>query len=718
MNESQPINALSTLREWYRDDPINTSESDVLHREVFVRNIADEIMGWHYDRSLVIALYGRWGSGKSSIKNLLLQELKNRGAKQPEPVDFNPWQWESGKLAEAFFREVSKGIRKADLTENGEKTAARFAMLGTVAMLAVTTGYAVSTIDSSQTQAGLTNIGLIFRFGREILTAIREGMSAEAEFRRKSLPEMKAMLATHLRKMPKQVFIVMDDIDRLADEEIRLLFQLIKAQTDYPNLIFLLLCDREVVADALGKGTSDDGDRYLRKIVHAGYNVPYTGEWLIEKELRIGLNALLTAYQAYVDFDSKIFEKLLSAGCRAYFENLRDVKRFLAGLDFHFHTMTVDGALEVNPVDSFVVELLRQFEPDVYSYLPRVRYMLTGEPFSPILEHEVSDRKRAYDNMMTKARDPIVGEILEIAFPRLSQVKNEQESVINGREDEERRSLRVCNHMVFDRYFTANIPSGQVAESALRRIIGLAADRKALETVFLKAINDDNIWVLLDQLRFYRREIAGNAPVSFVTVLFDIDPDLPEIRVGPWGHPIELEVGTLIRDILQAIPNSSHRKTALVQAITATKSVLIPVMVLRALDHDSAVEVEKTISPDDFTELIALGLQRIGSASEDGTLQSFSMQRLIYTLYSWVLWDSASARAWASIHIADDPTRLVAFLQHYYHPRPRPFTSFDLNEILEILPIDVILDRLHHIDFDELDDAAKLAIDAFQYAAQ
>lgn len=53
------------------------------------------ITGWRGEHSAVFAIYGEWGSGKTSFKNFILEKLKTRSeSNQPLIVEFNPWEWE------------------------------------------------------------------------------------------------------------------------------------------------------------------------------------------------------------------------------------------------------------------------------------------------------------------------------------------------------------------------------------------------------------------------------------------------------------------------------------------------------------------------------------------------------------------------------------------------------------------------------------------------
>ena len=56
-----------------------------------------------------------------------------------------------------------------------------------------------------------------------------------------------------------KIIVSIDDIDRLSDEEIVAVFQLVKSLADFPNTIYVLAFDYDVVVRALGKVQHGDG---------------------------------------------------------------------------------------------------------------------------------------------------------------------------------------------------------------------------------------------------------------------------------------------------------------------------------------------------------------------------------------------------------------------------------------------------------------------------
>ena len=92
------------------DEPICNETDDILKRSSFVNNLADSIISWDKEKSLVIGLYGKWGVGKTSILNLTENKLKESNA-PIEIIKFNPWRYsESDDLLNPFIKQVSTQV--------------------------------------------------------------------------------------------------------------------------------------------------------------------------------------------------------------------------------------------------------------------------------------------------------------------------------------------------------------------------------------------------------------------------------------------------------------------------------------------------------------------------------------------------------------------------------------------------------------------------------
>lgn len=98
----------------YLDKPIDKAEDDLLSRNDFAIKLARSISSWQNKESWVIALTGEWGSGKTSVKNLVVNELKNEES-PVHIIEFSPWEWASQDLiTQSFFNEISGRLGKQD----------------------------------------------------------------------------------------------------------------------------------------------------------------------------------------------------------------------------------------------------------------------------------------------------------------------------------------------------------------------------------------------------------------------------------------------------------------------------------------------------------------------------------------------------------------------------------------------------------------------------
>ncbi len=90
-----------------------------------------------------------------------------------------------------------------------------------------------------------------------------KGLEDQEVVHQQNLAELKRELSDSLKDLEQPILVVLDDIDRLTSEEIRLLFQLVKANADFPNLVYLLLFQRDIVERSLDSSPSNNGQEFL-----------------------------------------------------------------------------------------------------------------------------------------------------------------------------------------------------------------------------------------------------------------------------------------------------------------------------------------------------------------------------------------------------------------------------------------------------------------------
>lgn len=231
-----------TIANLSADRPISSLDEDLLGRGDFAIGIASALRHWKGSESLVVGIYGEWGSGKSSIKNCVLS-LLDKADDGPIAIEFNPWSWSGeDRLATAFFDEIgtaigghSQIVDSKDLAAKWKKYADRLAMGAT----------ASGHLSKVAKLIGMPWLPTVLDSTTEVLSQAKDFTEEATEVLCTSEPplpqtldQLKTSLSQALSKLSTPILIVIDDIDRLTTDENRTLFRLVKANANLPNLIF------------------------------------------------------------------------------------------------------------------------------------------------------------------------------------------------------------------------------------------------------------------------------------------------------------------------------------------------------------------------------------------------------------------------------------------------------------------------------------------------
>ena len=340
------------------DLPIKSSKGDLLARASFSRALADAILSYGNKDSVVTALYGSWGSGKSSVVNMVLERIEEASssmaaAGRPIIVKFNPWNYsDQNQLVGQFFRALSVALKRGDpgvdAKKAGEQLEAYSEFFKPLALIPEPTGLV----------AGLATAAAV------VFKTVGVAASRWGRLKSKDLDQIRKDLDALLARQQRKILIVIDDIDRLNTVEIRQIFQLVKALGDFPNTVYFLAFDRDVVVKALAKVQEGSGDEYLEKIVQIPFQLPSISKTEVEKVLFGQLDELIKDLPE-IRWDQTHWGNVYQGGLRFFFATIRDVTRYINSLRFSF-AMVKD---EINPVDFLAVTALQVFEPAAYDGL-------------------------------------------------------------------------------------------------------------------------------------------------------------------------------------------------------------------------------------------------------------------------------------------------------------------------------------------------------------
>ena len=325
------------------DRALTNVADDRLNRTSFVEALATQLAYAATTDGLVSAVTGPWGSGKSSILNMIAAQL--RGIENLIVLQFNPWLFSgSEQLAGRFLDEL--GAQLAD-SHNDRATAIgellrRYSRYLRPARLIPAVG------------PYLEGLGKLGEFAGEAL-APDEPASLRAQY----LSLVDALANSQLR-----LVVMIDDIDRLQDQEIREVMRLVRVLGDFPHVAYLLAFDARRVVRVLSSTAEVDGHKYLEKIVQLSYPVPEIRRADLDKLVQEDVRRLLAA--SHLDYEGARLDEVVKQSSRPCAHTVRDVRRYTNALPF---TLSLLGR-EIALPDLLAMEALRLFVPSFFEQLP------------------------------------------------------------------------------------------------------------------------------------------------------------------------------------------------------------------------------------------------------------------------------------------------------------------------------------------------------------
>ncbi|MFY0533364.1 KAP family P-loop NTPase fold protein [Nannocystis pusilla] len=377
------------------DSALSDPSSDLLGYAPFAQSIARGLTDAHALDGLVVALYGRWGAGKSSLLSFI-QHYVREMLNEVQVLEFNPW-WFSGPedLAENFFAELSRIV--SPIKEAG----GAFKTIWSYASPILRIGNSVGKYYLPEKVSALADKAI------DVLTP-------EQLERQESFAEAKEKLVKALRGKKSKTLIFIDDIDRLSSQEISQLFRLIKNVANFPNTIYILAFDRDVVATALTGHFGTDGNAYLEKIVQVAFELPPPEADALTNMLWARLEKVIEGTPSLLA-NVQDLRSMYWSGVNKLIAKPRDVMRLINTLSITYSS--VKG--EVNAADFIALESLRLFCPGLYSLIRENPNMfLGGSAWSPnqvMVAHEFHSSWKSRQDW-----NPAVAGVASYLFPQIA----------------------------------------------------------------------------------------------------------------------------------------------------------------------------------------------------------------------------------------------------------------------------------------------------------
>lgn len=228
--------ALPEIEGFICDEPIETSQEDLLGRSDFAQILAQKLLNTQSKhQSFAMGILSSWGIGKTSFLNLIKEELKRYGT---ICIDFSPWIYgKDHNLIQDFFSEVGKHLQK--YADTLPRDMMEYAQI----------------LEKSESTSWLSVLLSLGNSG-------------------KNLKQQSLLLKQSLQKVNLPIVVFIDDLDRLGGNEIMEVLKLIRNAANFSEIKFIAAYDRAYLVEAIKQQNIESANYYLEKIFQVEYTLP------------------------------------------------------------------------------------------------------------------------------------------------------------------------------------------------------------------------------------------------------------------------------------------------------------------------------------------------------------------------------------------------------------------------------------------------------------
>lgn len=540
------------------DEPINDENEDLLKRNLFVKNLADSIISWDKEKSLVIGLYGKWGVGKTSILNLTEKKIKE--SKEPiEIIKFNPWGYsESDDLLNPFIRQItaqlSKNRKNKKLLNLLKKYNELLKVLPSKESIAKTWSYILIIVDIFGINLfnkfpnfipkakywilfGLAFIAVLLFFSDALVKILSINWHED-----KTLSELKTEINKKLLSSKKMIVII-DDIDRLSSQEMRQIFRIVKNNADFKNTVYILSFDRDVVEKAITIDNKLNGRTYIEKIVNVEYDLTEPPHYLLRSYLLKQFEKVIKPLNVK---DTVCFsednDKWICIFNQIYnnVSTIREIKRYINLISFKLNQFINKTTLEINLIDYFAIEFIRFKFPDYHNFIHKnkIYFLSAKNSLSYNLAVPNSDNEKWFEESIadyTPEEQICLSEIIVWLFPACRYAINSYYKImaygVNAGEPD--RKKYICSDTFFNIYFEhlLAIDDTAVSQFDIDLIKENAINYENLNKLFLDYIESNKIHSLLKLLESNVKKsdfLTPEESKNFIICLFEVADKIPD----------------------------------------------------------------------------------------------------------------------------------------------------------------------------------------------
>ena len=438
--------------------------------------------------SLVASLEGEWGTGKSSVIEMICKYYEQLPSKEaPIVIRFNPWMFsELNNMVQEFLLQFASQINVSNSTKTLKK--AGNALLK----------YA-SILDAAKFIPGAKPWASIMQ---NAFKATGDAAHSIGSLGDASIEKQRDDVVSALGKLKKPIVVIIDDLDRLVAKEVYTILRLVKSVSDFPRVSYLLAYSHGHVVDSLEDCGIRNGSGYLEKIVQIRLPLPR----ILKDDLISLLNNALKGYgeEPLEEFPGE--RERWQEYAWKYIIPLLDNPRVFIRLANRIGVNYPIVKGEISFADYCCLEALSVVEPLVYDHVRENPLAYVGSDntnFFSTSKAEIIKSKPAREDALKLVKDSrrreIISDMLSDLFPGTT-AKDENE--LDRHDHASRTSGRIANYDNYEFAFYFSKPKHIASINDLRIIWNEPSKRKLVYQEIRKRDQAKKLLSIVDELIF------------------------------------------------------------------------------------------------------------------------------------------------------------------------------------------------------------------------
>ena len=388
--------------------------ADALGRKSFASRVTHVLQRVSPEAGLVVSVEGAWGCGKTSLLAMVEDLLSSANDDQRAVVvHFNPWLvGDRDALLRQFLASIAKAVKLTDHAKEGKRVAKELKTYSKAFDV-------LRLIPGAEPWASIV---------KSVVESVGEASESVFDYKTPDIEARKQALEQALRKFPRRIVVLIDDLDRLYPAEVYEMVRIIKAVGDLPNVGYVLAWDEKFVSAALDKLNVPFAAAYLDKVVQVRLPVPPLSFAQRVQQMNQGLALLPSeARETYFPNGDDRHSLVFHHGLSELMENPRDVVRLFdvaisiePDLRGEVHLADLIGLAALMTKASPVFALLRRRPQAFVGRRPGTHSMF--EKAEDVIKSHTDDR----DAAIAESGNPrAVRELVHCLFPKTAKADDE-----------------------------------------------------------------------------------------------------------------------------------------------------------------------------------------------------------------------------------------------------------------------------------------------------